>query len=266
MKIVLNKYFVPFTLFTCIIIFSGCEKVIDLKLDNSEPLLVIEGSVSNQLEYQIVRISKTIPFGEKNRFNPVSGAKVTLSSSDGKGLSYTEVSPGIYQGDPFRGISGVKYTLNVLADGKTYTASSIVPQPVKLDSLTLKQFSFFGDTNTFIAANYTDPPSVQNQYRYIVKVKSKVEHEAVTEDRFNDGNSVVEVIFYELDDLKKGDRVDVEMQCIDRKVFKYFFALNQIGGSDGPPVAPANPVSNFSNGALGIFNAHTSTKRSLVIK
>lgn len=266
MKIARNNCFVPFLLFTCMIIFSGCEKVIDLKLDNSEPLLVIEGNISNELEYQMVKISKTIPFDEKNRFSPFSGAKVTLLSSDGKDLTYTEVSPGIYQSGPFRGISDVKYTLNVLADGKTYTASSIVPKPVKLDSLTLKQFSFFGDTNTFIAANYTDPPSVQNQYRYIVKVKSKVEHEAVTEDRFNDGNAVAEVIFYELDDLKKGDRVDVEMQCIDRKVFKYFFALNQIGGNEGPPVAPANPVSNFTNGALGIFNAHTTTKRSLVIK
>lgn len=247
-------------------IFTGCEKVIDLELDNSDPVLVIEGGVSNRLEYQLVRISKTMPFDEKTRFNPFSGAVVKLSSSDGKNFTYSEVSPGIYQTEVFRGVPGIKYTLDVLAEGKQYTATSEMPQPVKLDSINLKKFSFFGDTNTYAAANYIDPVSVQNQYRFILKVKDKIEEESVTEDRFNDGNTVSEVIFYELDDLKKGDRIDVEMQCIDRAVFKYFFAVSQIDGNGGPPVAPANPVSNFSNGALGIFNAYTSNKRSLVIK
>lgn len=245
---------------------TGCEKVIDLELDKSDPVLVIDASVNNQLEYQTVKISKTTPFDEKKRFNPVTGALISLTGSNGQNISYTESSPGIYQSIAFRGVPGTKYTLSVLAEGKTYKAISTMPHPVKLDSINVKTFSFLKDTNSYAAANYHDPRSVQNQYRYILTIKGKIEFEAVTEDRFSDGNAVSDIIFYELDDLRKGDRVDVEMQCIDRAVFKYFFAISQIDGNGGPPVAPSDPVSNFSNGALGIFNAYTSNKRTLVIK
>lgn len=266
MKTFLNNCFILTLLSACFLILAGCEKVIDLELDNSDPVVVIDAGVSNHLEYQVVKISKTMPFDEKTKFNPVTGASILLKGSDGQTLTYAEASPGVYQSPAFRGIPGIKYTLNVIVQGKTYTATSVMPQPVKLDSVNIKTFTFLGDTNSYAAANYSDPGGIQNQYRYILKIKGKVEFEAVTEDRFNDGNVVSDVIFYELDDLKKDDRVDVEMQCIDRSVFKYFFAIGQIEGQGGPPVAPSDPVSNFNNGALGIFNAYTSNKRSIVIK
>lgn len=266
MKIFLNNP-LAFALLSAIpAIFSGCEKVIDLKLDNAAPVLVIEGGVSNQSENQVVRISKTIPFNEKNTFNGFSGALVSLTTGNGQKIQYTETSPGNYQTIRFRGIPGTSYTLEVNAEGKLYTATSVMPQPVKLDSLSLKKFSFFTDSGFYAAVNYRDPVTVQNQYRYILKVRDKTVHEMVAEDRFFDGNTVSDILFYDLDDLKKGDRLDVEMQCIDRAVFKYFFAISQINGDGGPPVAPANPVSNFNSGALGIFNAYTTNKISLVIK
>ena len=114
---------------------------------------------------------------------------------------------------------------------------------------------------------YNDPPKVQNQYRNILKINGKLKGDIVFEDRFNDGNAVSDIIIYDGDeDLKPGDIVEVEMQSIDRNVFKYFFALSQIGGNGGPPVAPANPESNFNNGALGIFNACSKSTKSVVLK
>lgn len=253
-------------IFVAVILFSSCEKVIDLKLDNVEPLIVIEGGVSDQNESQIVRVSKTYNFTEPNRFNGLSGAKIVLTGGNGSTVNYTEVSPGVYQTAKFRGVSGSKYTLDVTVDGKTYNASSIMPARVMLDSITFKQFNFFGSINTYVAVNYNDPVAIQNQYRYILKVKGKIEQDMVGEDRFNDGNKVSEVILFELDDLVSGDTLGVDFQCIDRNVYRYFYSLGQNSGTGGPPVAPANPVSNFNNGALGVFNAYTSNKRTAVIK
>jgi hypothetical protein len=51
-----------------------------------------------------------------------------------------------------------------------------------------------------------------------------------------------------------------------RNVFKYFFALSQTGRNGDPPVAPANPDSNFNNGALGIFNSCTTSTQTIVVK
>lgn len=249
-----------------IVFFSSCEKIIDLKLDNAEPVIVIDAGISDQNESQVVKISKTYSFTEPNKFNGVSGAKVVLTRPNGSTVNYSEISPGVYTTVKMRGVSGTKYTLDVTFEGKTYTASSTMPARVVLDSLTFKQFNLFSKTNTYIAVNYSDPGLVENQYRYILRVKGKIEADVANEDRFNDGNKVSDVIFYKIDDLVAGDSLDVQFQCIDRNVYRYFYSLGQINGGSGPPVAPANPVSNFNNGALGVFNAHTSSKRSLVIK
>ncbi|WP_316818924.1 DUF4249 domain-containing protein [Pedobacter nyackensis] len=248
------------------LLLSGCEKVIELKLDNSAPVLVIDGGISDQNENQVVKISRTNNFTEPNKFNGVSGAKVVVTRPNGSTVTYNEVSQGIYQSVKTRGVPGNMYVLNVTLEGKTYTASSTMPGRVVLDSLTFKQFNFFSTKDTYVAVNYNDPAAFQNQYRYILTVKGKIEEDMVSEDRFNNGNSVSDVIYYEVEDLGAGEKLDVEFQCIDRNVYRYFYSLGQNNGRGGPPVAPSNPVSNFNNGALGIFNAYTSSKRSVVIK
>jgi hypothetical protein len=267
----MNKYIQNLQFLICsisaAILLLSCEKVIDLKLDNEKPIIVIEATVSNINENHLVRISKTIPFEQKTSFNGVKGAQVTLKSSAGTSVSFTEISDGVYRSPQLRGTPGLTYTLDVLSEGKIYSAKSTMPNPVNLDSVGFKTISFFGNSNIYPMVYYTDPPKVQNQYRNILKINGKLQGDIVFEDRFNDGNAVSDVIIYDGDDdLKPGDIVEVEMQSIDRNVFKYFFALSQIGGNGGPPVAPSNPETNFNNGALGIFNACAKSTKSVVLK
>jgi hypothetical protein len=246
---------------------SSCEKVIDLELKDAAPVIVIDATLSNQSQNHFVRISKTLPFDAQTTFNGVKGAQVTLKSILGQSIAYTEVADGVYRSPRFRGNPGLTYTLEVISEGKTYSAQSIMPFPVVPDSVRFRTLSFFGNTNIFPIVYYNDPPNIQNQYRYILKVNNKIQDDLVFEDRFNDGNAVSDVIIFDGDeDLKSGDVVEIEMQTIDRNVFKYFFAISQIGGNGGPPVAPANPDSNFSNGALGIFNACTTSTQTIVVK
>lgn len=248
-------------------LFTSCEKVIDLELKSTSPLIVIEGSISDQNENHFVKISKTIPFEQLNTFNGLKGAQITLTSSMGSSQIFTEIDPGIYRSPRFKGTPGLNYTLKVQVEGKIYTASSTMPFPVVPDSIGFKTLSFFGKSNIYPTVFYKDPPNVQNQYRYILKINGKSQGDIVFEDRFNDGNSISDIIIFDgKDEIKRGDIVGIEMQCIDRKVFKYFFAISQIGGNGGPPVAPANPESNFDNGALGIFNACTKSNRSVILK
>lgn len=249
-----------------LVLFSSCEKVIELDLKNAEPVLVIDGSISNLSENHFVRISKTIPFTESNKFNGIKGAKVTLSSSSGQFQTFTEISEGVYRSPRFRGTPGVSYKLDVEAEGKLYTASSIMPFPVTPDSIGFKILSFLGDSKIYPTVYYNDPPKVQNQYRYLLNINKKPMADIVIEDRFNDGNTVSDIIIFDGDEIKSGDTIGIEMQTIDRNVFKYYFSISQISGNGGPPVAPANPNSNFSNGALGIFNACTKSSRSVTLK
>jgi hypothetical protein len=247
-------------------LFSSCEDVIELNLQNTEPVIVIEGNLSDQFEHQFVRISKTTAFTKVSTFNGLKGAKVSISSSLGVKVDFLEVEEGLYKSPEFKGIPGNTYKLEVLAEGRVYTANSTMPLPVTPDSLRFKKLSFFGRTNIFPAIYYKDPIGIQNQYRYLLKINNKFQEDFVSEDRFNDGNKVSDLIINDGDDIKLGDTIQVEMQSIDRNVFKYYFALKQIKGEGGPPVAPANPNSNFNNGALGIFSAHTKSSISEVVK
>ncbi|MGB4776013.1 MAG: DUF4249 domain-containing protein [Daejeonella sp.] len=258
----------PFTInywlaFALVMLFASCEKVITLDLKTAEPLVVIEGYVSDQDEIQTVKISKTYSFTEPNKFNAVSGAQVVLMSGS-TSVTFSEGMPGIYESVKFAGTPGEKYTLEVIIEGKTYTASSVMPQKVPIDMLTYKKLSFFGGEETFPVINYQDPSGIQNQYRTLLSVNKELEFNSADEDRFNDGNKVENILFYSVDDLQPGDEMEIEFQSIDRNVFKYFFALSQISGNGGPPTAPANPVSNFNNGALGIFSAYSTDRKTFV--
>ena len=235
-------------------------------LQTAEPAIVIDAILNDQFENQFVRISKTIPFDQNNTLNGVKGAKVTLSAVNRAPVSFTEMSEGVYRSSRFRGIPGTSYHLEVVADGKTYTARSTMPLSVWPDSISFKSITFLEKSRLYPAVNYKDPKNIQNQYRYILRVNNIIEADQVSEDRFNDGNNVSDLIIFDGDGLKSGDKVGIEIQSIDRNVFKYYFAISQIGGNGGPPVAPANPVSNFDNGALGIFNACTKLIFNVTLK
>src|SRR5690606_36508747 len=64
-------------------LWCSCEDVINVKLSNADPQLVIVGVVSNQLNQQQVTISRTVAFGADQPFAPVSGADVEVVDGGG---------------------------------------------------------------------------------------------------------------------------------------------------------------------------------------
>lgn len=246
--------------------FSSCEKVISLPLKDGGSAIVIEGGMTDQLENQLVRISNTSSFSQSNTFKGIKGAKVMITSSQGQMINFPETADGIYRSSRVRGIPGTTYKLEVAVGGKVYAATSVMPGAVRPDSITFKKLAIFGNSRVYPAIYYKDPARIQNQYRYIVRINSLFTVDQVTEDRFNDGNSTSDLITFEGEGVQKGDKVEIEMQSIDRNVFKYYYAISQIRGNNGPPVAPSNPDSNFGNGALGIFSAYTRANFTVTLK
>lgn len=246
--------------------FNSCEDIIELELDNATSKVVIEANVTNILEPQIIKVSRTKSFEEENSFLPVLGATVRVQEENGPTYNFVGGLNGSYISIPFRGVPGRKYIVTVTVDNQTYTAQSTMPPVVNLDSLTVTELSFFGTTNKLVQVNYKDIPNVPNQYNLVISVNNDLRNGYYPEsDRFNDGSQVKNTIFIDEPELKSGDKVLIDFQCIDLNTYRYFFAITQIGGNGGPPTTPANPDSNFNNGALGYFSAHTSQKVSITI-
>lgn len=259
-----GHYFI--LLFFCVIVYSSCEKVVDIDLKNAVSKVVIEGAVSNLTDTQRVLISRTVPFYDSNTFPGVSGAVVTITDEIGTVYTLRERSPGVYSARRFRGVPGRVYRLKVISEGVEYAASSAMPRQVMIDSLGLSLTTFFQNEERGIQVLYSDPPDVKNQFRFLLTVNGiKSKSAFAYNDDFNNGRIVSrELLDFDLD-IKSGDIVEVEMQCIDAAMYRYWSGLDQNESRGGASTTPANPVSNISNGALGYFSAHTQQKETMVI-
>ena len=267
MNLFLKKYKLQFSCFL-VLLLSSCEKVINLNLDQTTPKIVIEGIFTNLNVSHLVSISYTKNFEADNKKVPVYGALVLLKEENGPTISFTEQGKsGNYYSTKFKGVAGKKYTMTITVNGKTYTAISKMPFPVPLKSLNQTELTFFGESKKLVQANYNDPIGIENFYYnklYVNDVKRGSLY--IESDRFNDGKEVKNTIFISDPDLKTGDKVKVQLLTIDENVYKYLFSISQISGNGGPPTTPANPTSNFTNGALGYFSASTISTDSLTIK
>jgi hypothetical protein len=246
---------------------ASCQKVINLKLNNAASQIVIEGNLTDQLGSQYVIISKSVPFTNTNVYPPVSGAIVTISDTSGDHYALTESPAGTYSIQLLRGLYGHIYTLTVVAGGQTYTGTSTMPYPVNLDSVTAKVADIGKSSLRTITVNYQDPPDTVNQYRFVLYDNSK---EAGTifafNDAFSDGRYVKQDLFEMGTDIHALDTATVEMQCIDKPIFNYWFSLmQQQQNGPGGGTAPSNPPSNLSNNALGYFSAHTTQVKSIIV-
>lgn len=245
----------------------SCTKVIDLKLKDADAALVIEGNVTNSGNNQTVKISKSVAITATNNSPAVSGANVTITrSNDGRVFQLTEQKPGTYTTNTLRGQSGITYQLNVVVNGKTYTSTSTMPNAVKLDSVSLDVTSILNKDYLNPEVFYKDPAGVANYYRYLMFVNDvQVKNIFAYNDDLTDGRAVQRLLRDNDVDLKKGDRINIEMQCTDKNIYTYWNGLNQNENRGGASTTPANPQSNISGGVLGYFSAHTVQQSYFVI-
>lgn len=264
-----------FLLFVSVFGLSSCQKVIDVKLDTSANQVVIEGTITNQLGQQTIKISQSVPYTNTNTYPAVTGAKVTVTDDAGHSWTFAETQPGSYTFGPLKAETGHKYTMKAVVNNTTYNASSTMPAFVNLDSLSIKIISFGGSDRKAVEVHYKDPADQVNQYRWVMNVngvQTKVVY--ADNDRFTNGNDVTNVLFYDDDKdsgdnkkLETGDKVDIEMQCIDKDVYNYWFTLSQQSqNGPGGGVTPGNPPSNIDNKALGYFSAQTTQIKSFIVK
>jgi hypothetical protein len=247
---------------------AACKKVVQVDLNNSAPQIVIEGEVINRNEPCTVRISKTVNFAASNVYPSVTGATVKITdSSTGVTSDLAESSPGIYTAYTY-GIPRHIYNLLVIAEGKEYRATSVMPVAVDLDSVTFaRNVDFSNKTDINVIVNFQDPPGLGNYYQFTEYLNGRlIPNIFVFEDRLSDARYIQQPLYNDSTYLQKGDTMLLKMYCIDKPVYDYFNTLIPVTGNNSfQSATPANPISNISNGALGYFSAHTSTQEKLVV-
>lgn len=263
-----KKYIVLFSVLLLILFaFSACQKVIDIDLNAVKSKIVIEAEITDQPGPYTFKITKTANFNESNNFPAVSGASVKISDNAGNSETLTETTPGIYVTTTFQGIPGRTYFLEITSEGTTYTSSSKMPEATSIDTL-LTQTSFFGG-GKMLNAYFKDSAGISNYYRLLQTVNNTLKKNiTIIEDNFQDGETITSsFLSFGADSLSIGDTIKIFLQSIDKATYEYFRTLSMLTGGGGPPSdAPANPISNITNGALGYFSAYAVRTKTIVIQ
>ncbi len=257
------------TLLLLVTLFIGCEKVIDVDLDDAEIQTVIEADLREGQHNFEVSITNTAPYFESGAPQGIPNASVVLSDSEGNSTTLTHQANGLYS-SPVNAVAKRTYTLTVQVDGKSYTASSYLPPLVPLVELSAEFTSqnSVTDEGYLVYITISDPVDVANYYRIIYSLNGEAQFAGedlnVFDDRLSNGSTVRFPLFGEVFEL--GDTVQIELISFDKPSFEYFDRLSNIIGGGGGLAAPGNPTSNWQGDfVLGHFTAQSSDSLSIII-
>lgn len=249
-----------------ILFLASCEKTIDISVDDTDRIPVIEATLNGTDSLLTVKITKTANY-LGNETNPtVENAKITLIQPNGEELSAAHKGDGIYTARVIPE-NNKNYTLEVEIDGETHRAESSIPDLVPLDSIARYQTDFGPpeDVGTLIEAFFSEPGGVANFYHVLYSINGEQQEEILAFDDLGiDGTVNPEAVLFA--EAFAGDVVDVEMRSITQMAFEYYDALSDVAGASTDAAAPGNPNSNWGIKVVGFFNTYTTSKATLSLE
>jgi hypothetical protein len=249
--------------------FSSCQKDIDLDLNSANPSIVIESNYAAEDSTVRVRITKTVNYFGSEAVPTVDNATVTITDQNGVSQSVPFLASGDYILSNYAPQFNTTYSLNVVAEGISYTAISKMASPVIMDPIEFDWFEggFGFDEGFVMVINFLDPADTVNFYaaRFTVNgtVFDRLNEGFTQDDALTDGNYQSRPLFGgpQVDSM---DVVGLELLSIDEAIYNYLNeAASIVGGSTS--AAPGNPTSNWDNDALGYFSAYSSSREEVTL-
>lgn len=247
-----------------LLFFTSCEEVVNVDLNTAAPRLVVEASINWQKNtdgsVQKIKLSTTTDFYSKV-IPIVTGADVSIKNEANTTFVFTEIpNTGEYQCTNFVPVIGEEYTLTIIYQGTTYTATETMQSVTPIDKIEQKDDAGFSGEDYEIKVFYTDP--LEESF-YMVKFFPNIYKSPIYEvsgDEFSNGNQKSWTFTDE--DLILGSVMAITHYGISKNYYNYMSKIIPLSGSDGGPfqTTPAtvrgNVVNqtNIDNYALGYFS------------
>jgi len=271
MKKIKNIY----TILILALLFISCEKVIEVDLKDAEPRLVIEANITSEQGPYSVYLSKSGDYFDYTTLERVENGEIIITDEYGNSELLNEVSPGIYQTENMQGLEYTNYSIQVVSEGKTYTADEYLPNKVEIDTMYYEKDepgSFGNDENTItysIFCVFTDPAETVDYYRFKIYINGVLEEAGfgtylVTDDELFNG--ITFPVRFAGREVVPGDVVRIELQTTGFNTYEYFRTLNDAISGGGMGSTPYNPITNLDNDALGYFGAYNNSAQEVIIQ
>jgi hypothetical protein len=269
---------ISFLLIICFSLFS-CEDVIDVNLNTANPKLVIDASIKwgkgTTGNAQTIKLTTTTGFYAET-IPTVNNAIVFVTNSTNQQFDFTNTTnDGNYICSNFVPVIDDNYTLTVIYNGETFTATEkLLPTPT-IESIEQKTVAGFGGSDEIqVKFFYQDNGQEVNYYLIGFKYENIFFPEyGALKDEFFQGNQMFG--FYSNADLKAGENLKMSLQGISLPYFSYMSKLINISGSNAgspfstPPATVKGNIINTTNSvnfALGYFHLSEIDSRNYVIE
>ncbi|WP_309640833.1 DUF4249 family protein [Flavobacterium sp.] len=256
----------------------SCEEVVDVPLNTEKPRLVIDAGINwykgTAGDQQKIKLTTTTDY-YSNTIPVVSGATVYIKNSVNTVFDFIEIpNSGEYVCTNFIPQIDEIYTLTVISNGQTYTATETLKSVTPIQELIQKNDGGITGEDIEIRTYFNDPALEENFYMFKFKYSNQVKlNYYVDEDRFYNGNTFFSVTDNE--DLSVGDNVEITHYGISRSYYNYMNVLLSVAGNSGggpfqsPPATVRGNIvnqTNFDNYALGFFRLSEADTRSYTIQ
>ena len=257
---------------------TGCEKVVNVDIKTAPPRLVVDASidwVKNTTGNQQKIVLSTTTGYYSSEFPSVSGANITVTNASNTVFEFVETpGTGQYICSNFLPVIGQTYTLKIVLNGETYTASETFTAVPNIED-DIEQDNEGGEAGDEmeLTFSYKDDASQANFYlTSITQPHSPFPELEVEDDEHRNGNLMQES--YSHEKLKPGERVDIKLYGISKSHYNYLFKLILASGNDGNPF-PTIPSAvrgniinqtNSNNYAFGYFRLAEIDVKSYTIK
>jgi hypothetical protein len=258
--------------------FSGCQKVIPIKLDSGTSQLTVDAFIDDQWGTQNIRLTNTGAYFDNVPNKPVTGATVDITDNQGHTYNFVDnTNSGNYTWTPSASDTLVRlfntYTLSVINAGEQYQATSIAYPTAPVDSVpyTLKK-SIVGSplgngiyTASFYAkdikgmTNFYWIKSYKNGVYYSKPIDINISQDGSFAGGGTDGLTFIlpirEGIIPLTDSLFVNDSITVKIYAITPQTFFYLSEVIQQTTNGG---LFATPPSNVSTNIINVTAGSTS--------
>lgn len=248
--------------------FSSCQKVIDVNLNEAAPKLSID-AVYNATDEKIrVSLGFSSNYFSNEESAPIDAAVLTIIDSTSVETNIPNVGGGVYELENYSPLFNSNYTLKVTYDGTVYSANSFLPEVTELSfiSTLFAEEDLFGDEGYIAFMNIINDQSKDLFFRMVPFVGDTLYYESEDLYLFDNelvGQGNVEVPLFS-DRFQLGDTLDIELRSLNEVTYNYYNEIAVI--LSGQSAAPTNPISNWDNDALGLFQTWGYSKKRKIIE
>ena len=236
--------------------FTSCEEVIKVDLDTSSPKLVIEAAINWEKgttgNEQKIKLTTTTDF-YTHKVPVVSNATVFITNSVNIIFNFTEnLNTGEYVCKNFVPVLNEQYSLTVISNGTTYTATESLKPVANIINVVQNNTGGITGKDLSVNVNYIDPVNEKNFYLYKYKYSNQIKPDLyVDEDVFFNGNPFFSNSFN--NKLKVGDIINITHTGISKSYYNYLSVLLSVAGNSNggpfqtPPVTIRGNIINNTN-------------------